>query len=284
MLAPLLILVGCFAHGGGAPVDPPPVTVPTPSPGSEEAPVSFVALEQRVNDLLGATTDADQRDRLIALRELLFNLRGREPAAQRAVYAYASRQLDIEARARPQPIELGGAAPVEEELLDEAPAAPRVAPAPTGGRANPPAAPGVVALPAVAPPTGGLALPVAPIGSAVPTASPQDALSAAREALASNRPLDAVAALEGLVSAEAATLRREAADAWARAEREAAGHAFLEARGSADAGSRLSAITSVRDRLAAINARFPDNAHAADIRTNLARVQAELDALQGSPR
>lgn len=268
MLAPLLILVACVRSGGVAPA-PPPVAAQSPTAVSTEAPVSFVNLEQRVNDLLGASTDADQRDRLIAVRELLFNLRGREPAAQRAVYAYASRQLDIEGRARPQPIDLGGVAPIEEELLDAAQASQPVEP-----RVLPPAAPQPPA--AVEPP--------ADPNTVAPSASPVDALASARAAFVANRPLDAVAALEGLVSVEAATLRRQSADMWARAEREAAGQAFIDARRLTDPASRAAAFLSVRDRLASINVRFPDNTYAADIRANVARVQAELDALQGAPR
>ena len=248
----LLLLTGCAAlfTGPAAPA-PPPSEAPAQAAAPSGQPVSFAPLEARVNDLLGASADADQRDRLIALRELLFELRGKDPAAQRVAYAYASRLLEVETRARVQPLDLGAVVPVEEEDL--------------GGTAggSPPPRPDVA-------------------GSGGAAQSPTDAVSAARAALADGRPLDAVGALEGLVSAEAASLRKEAADTWARSEREASGYAFLEARKLTDPVARTTALRAVRDRLAAINVRFPDNAHAADIRANLARVQADLDAATGA--
>jgi hypothetical protein len=232
----LLLLTGCAAlFTGPASAPPPPPVAAAPGAAGTSTPVSFAPLEARLNDLLGASGDADQRDRLVALRELMFDLRGRDPAAQRVAYAYACLALDIESRARVQPLDIGVVAQVEESTLEEA------------------------AYPA-------------------PTVPPVDAVQSARAALAAGRPLDAVVALSGLVSTEAAALRKEAADTWARTEREAAGYAFIEARKLIEPAARLAALTAVRDRLAAINARFPDNAHAADIRANLARVQSDVDA------
>ncbi len=216
-------------------------------------PVSFGPLETRIHEQLASSTNADSRDRLLVLRDLVYAMRGRDAAAQRAVYDAVSALLDVEARSAEQAIRLDLPPPVQEEVL--APDRP---------------------APVESPP--------APVEPVAPSAAD---VVGARKALAEARYLDAVAALDGApATPESLALRREAVDGWARAEREAAGRAFLDARARPRSPERTRALEAVRVRLAAINDRYPENSYAEDIRRNLARVDADLalEQPEGAPR
>ena len=197
-----------------------------------ESPVSFGALESRLQAVLAVSADTDQQDRLVALRDLMMAMRNREPSAQRRVYEAVERLLVIEERTLPQPLVGVGTTPVD--VVEE------VIPAPVD--------------------TGTV-------------------LADSRKALAENRPLDAVALLAPLTTPEAATLRKEAIDTWARSERERVGHAFVGARAMPPGPERVEALEAVRVALVVINERFPDNAYAQAIRDNLAKVEADLKAV-----
>jgi len=104
-----------------------------------------------------------------------------------------------------------------------------------------------------------------------------------RVALADARYLDAVALLDPLTTPDAVALRKEAVDAWARTERERAGHLFLEARQLPPGGERVASLRAARSALAAINERFPQNAYAAQVAENLVKVDADLAAAGARP-
>lgn len=248
---------------------------------AEQPPVSFVPLEERVNVLIAEANETDRRDRLIAARELMVQMRNKEPAAQRKVYDYLDEVLKIEERARPAPIELDTPiAPIEEEVLEPTPRAP-VKP-PSGGTVPPPATPASTA-PAATAPTSSTPADPPPVAATITNPADQAALVAARKALADARYLDAVSLLSTSSSPEAATVRKEAVDAWARAERERAGHSFLEARALPPGNEKILALREVRKALSAINERFPDNAYAAQIKDNVTKVDADLAALGAKP-
>jgi MOSC domain-containing protein YiiM len=107
-------------------------------------------------------------------------------------------------------------------------------------------------------------------------------LSAPRGALAQGRYADAIAALDASNPAtdedrrQIAALRKDAVDGWSRGERERAGEAFVKARELPAGPERTAALRQVREQLAAINTRFPDNAYATQIGENLERVEMEL--------
>jgi hypothetical protein len=128
---------------------------------------------------------------------------------------------------------------------------------------------------------------VVEVSDAAPQAGPDEAtrLADARAALAAREPARALAVLEGLSSPPAQALRRSATDAWAAAEREAAGADFLTARDLARGPARTTALRAVRDRLATINARYPENAVAVEVARHLERVDAAIadDALPPEP-
>lgn len=282
----LFLLLGCFAH---YPLVSPtaPVATSTVDPAQPPPPITFSPLEEKLESVFSVSTDADQRDRLSNLRELLHAMRSKDPVAQRRVYDYADAALKIEARAIPQnlPVDEGMdpiVVPIEERSIVETPAATPTAPTPTTPTALAPTAP--TALTPTAPtaltPTE---LTPAPISAALsplppaPTApTPADLLATARASVASGNYLVAIDTLAPLTSPEAAAFRKETVDAWARTEREAAGAAFITARAMPPGPDRTVALTTARDRLVAINQRFPDNNFAAAITDNIAKVNAEL--------
>jgi hypothetical protein len=262
-------------------------TVPAPPPATTAGgavlasqagppPVSFAPLEERVHVLLADTRDADQRDRLVAARELMHAMRNKDPIAQRKVYEYLDQVLAIEARSQPADIRIEGfAVPIEEEtLVPSNPAGVRIRPGPGAG-------------PSAGPTTGGDPVgggPATNAGSEASLGSDDRARVAdARAALADARYLEAVDALAGLSGAEADALRREAADAWARGERERAGHLFIEARQLPPGNERIASLRAVRAALLSINQRFPDNSYAAAIQDNIAKVDADLAAAGARP-
>lgn len=96
--------------------------------------------------------------------------------------------------------------------------------------------------------------------------------------LAEGHPLEAVATLDlaGDTAVGAVELRKQAVNTWAKAERERVGAAFVVALAMEKGEARSAAILVVRDDLTAINARFPDNAVAEDVRKHLETVNQEL--------
>lgn len=287
----LLPLGGCFLHRPPAPPVAPVAGDPTAEISVSPAPLSFELLDQRISALLPVVEGSDQRDRLQALRSLLADMRGQDPAAQRAVYNYAAAVLTVEERVMPVPIDAGdgGFAPIEETPLQADPAPPSSAPptssptsAPSASPAPPPASP----TPAPPPASPASSPTSAPPASPSPPPLPPPDLSPARLAVSQGRFLDAVALLDTLPPSSdpdaGRALRREAVDAWARGEREKAGTAFLTARELPAGPERTTALRAVRDELQAINTRFPDNAYAAAIAENLERVELELSR-EGAP-
>lgn len=255
LLIPLMI--GCATVAGPAPVSGGDAAEAADSTGTP--PVSFAPLEERVNVLLAESQETDRRDRLMVARELMEGMRNKEVAAQRKVYAYLEQVLKIEERSRPASIHMDPiGVPIEEESLGgpSAPVTPR-----------PGVAPGV--MPGVDPAFG--------------ATDPGSVVVSARAALAESRYLDAVSALQGVATPEAATLRKEAIDGWARTERERAGHMFLEARQLPPGGERIASLRAARSALSAINERFPQNAYAAQITENIAKVDADLAAVGARP-
>ena len=105
----LLLLLGCLEH---YPLVSPtaPVATTTSTTDPELPAITFSPLEEKLEAVYSASTDADQRDRLSNLRELLHAMRAKDPVAQRRVYDYAEADLKIEARAIPQ------ALPVDEGM------------------------------------------------------------------------------------------------------------------------------------------------------------------------
>lgn len=283
----LFLLLGCFAH---YPLVSPtaPVATSTADPAQPPPPITFSPLEEKLESIFSVSTDADQRDRLSNLRELLHAMRAKDPVAQRRVYDYADAALKIEARAIPQtlPVDEGMdpiVVPIEEHAIIETPLtpavpaplpAPALTPSPLSPTALPPTELGSTALTPTSPiPAALTLLPPAPIPAA-PT--PADLLATARASVASGNYLVAIDTLAPLTSPEAAAFRKETVDAWARTEREAAGAAFITARAMPAGPDRTTALTTARDRLVAINQRFPDNNFAAAIADNIAKVNAEL--------
>jgi hypothetical protein len=262
----LLLLLGCFGHyplvTATAPVQAAAVHTEPELPA-----ITFSPLEEKLEIVFTSSSDDDQRDRLSELRELLHAMRAKDPLAQRRVYDYAETLLKIEARSLPQslPVEEGMeplVVPIEERPLDAAPLQ-VISP--------------VEALPPVeaAPP-----VPPAPFVDAVApaeaAASPAELLGRARAAFAKADFLSAIDILAPLTAPEATALRKEAVNAWCRNERESAGAAFAANRSLPAGPERTAALTQARDRLTAINLRFPDNTFAASIADNIARVNAEL--------
>ena len=116
------------------------------------------------------------------------------------------------------------------------------------------------------------------VEEAVP--EPPKPVDVAARQLAEGHPMAAIATLDAAVGAPAgaAELRKRAVNAWATAERERVGAAFVAALAMEKGPARAAAILAVRDSLAAINARFPDNAVADDVRKHLETVEKELAA------
>ena len=117
----------------------------------------------------------------------------------------------------------------------------------------------------------------------VPLPDESTRVAEARAALAAREPARALTLLEGLASAPAQALRRSATDAWAAAEREASGADFLTARELPRGPARTAALRAVRERLAAINARSPENAVAAEVARHLERVDDAIEDDARSP-
>ena len=249
------LLIGCATLPSPAPVAGGEVATVRASDAGPP-PVSFVPLEERVSVLIAEAQETDRRDRLIAARDLMQTMRNKDPIAQRKVFEYLDAVLKIEERNSAAPIGMEPiGTPIEEEPLG----------APTA-----PLPPVTTPAPPVPPPS---------IGAADPTAT----VTGARVALADARYLDAVALLDTVTTPDAVALRKEAVDAWARTERERAGHLFLEARQLPPGGERVASLRAARTALAAINERFPQNAYAAPVADNLVKVDADLASAGAGP-
>ena len=278
-----LLLLGCALFKPPAPAVPTPTETPV---AEAEAPVSFAPLEERVNVLIAEAIETDRKDRLVAARELMVQMRNKEPAAQHKVYDYLDEVLKIEERARPAPIAIDAPiVPIEEEPLDTPPARTPSKPSPSPSPSSPsPSSPSPSSpSPSPSSPSSASVTPPEPVAATITNPADQAALAAARKAVADARYLDAVSLLSTSSSPESAAVRKEAVDAWARAERERAGHAFLDARALPPGNEKILALQEVRKALAAINDRFPDNAYAAQIKDNLVKVDADLAALGAKP-
>jgi hypothetical protein len=103
-----------------------------------------------------------------------------------------------------------------------------------------------------------------------------DRVASARRALATAQYLEAIALLGTTDGAAAKATRREAVDGWAREQRASAGRDFVLARAMPWGDPRTRALEAVRDQLRDINARFPDNAYAADVARSLDYVERTL--------
>lgn len=218
------------------PYGPRPSTDPTAIPPD---PVSFVWLQERVDRLLGEATETDRRDRLQELRELAYSMRGQDPIAQRTVYAALERMISIEERQRAVPL-----APAARADMGSF--------APVGAVQE-------EALP----------------GSDTRAAAAASSLAAARAALAAGKYQQAYDLVATAPGAEAAALRQEAADGWARSERERAGALFVAAKAMPPGPARTAALAEVRATLVAINTRFPGNSYAKAIAEHVGLVDAE---------
>ena len=259
----LLLLLGCFGHyplvTATAPVQTATAHPETGQPGTgqpdtELPAITFSPLEEKLEIVFTGSSDDDQRDRLSELRELLHAMRAKDPLAQRRVYDYAETVLKIEARSLPQtlPVEEGMdplVVPIEERALETTPVEPITQPEPV-------TQPESVTQPE--------------------PATPVELLARARAAFAHADFLGAIDTLAPLTAPEATKLRKEAVDAWCRTERESAGAAFQSALALPAGPERSAALLQARDRLSAINLRFPDNIVATSITENIARVNLEL--------
>ena len=286
----LLLALACTGR-----VHVPPSTAPAGTVVPADPAVDFSSLEHRVSAMLADSQDVDQRDRLAELRDLMADMRTRDPSSQRRVFVHVKRTLAIEERTRTERIAPESFAPLQEEIL-EVPAlsAPRAGQHGAGGGGGggpppPPTPPPVPTSPSVAPnQTAAAPVPVvAPsVGAPTPPVPPApvvDPLVRARRALGEAKYLEAIEALEGAdlgptAAPDLARVRKEAVDGWARTERERAGRDFLAARARTSSDARSAALVAVRDRLAAINARVPENTYAADIARNVALVEEALSA------
>ncbi len=285
LCALLLGTSGCF-------LKLPPVVAPVPTGEAAlaaPAAVNYGELEQRVDVMLGETEDADKRDRLVQLRELMYAMRGQDPTAQAKVYRYITAAVTIEERSRviQMPLEdFGIGAPVIEgtAVIDVGtPAVAPVAPAPV---APVPVAPAPVSP--VAPIPGGTApVPVLspdPAAAPTPTATSVDrasVLDATRNALAKGDYRGAISMVGPLADAEAKMLRQEAVDGLARTERERAGAMFLAAKALPAGEARTQGLRDAATVLRAVNATYPDNAFARQIGENLQTIEAELAGVPG---
>lgn len=106
---------------------------------------------------------------------------------------------------------------------------------------------------------------------------PVDPLSGAQALLAAGKPLEALAALDGLPEGEGASdLRSRAIELWIRAEFERSELALQAARAQPQGPDRRAAVLLVREQLLAIRARFPGSPSAAEVGPRLQRVDTEF--------
>lgn len=261
----IALLLACIVKYG----DPPPPVAYTEGGAVVEradtpAPVDFREVDKRLGALLreSASMDVDRRDRIVAAQELARAFRGQDPRAQREVFRYLTRLVDIEERFVPEDIPMlgvDGTGPVMGIAEFDLGAEDRDA-GDTGARPSDTGDTGAVVL------------------------DPDVQERAAREALARQAYEEAIDLLEPLDGTEAwsglQSVYREAVDGFVHATREAAGAAFLAAREIDDPVERRPALEQVAAQLADLLARYPDSLYVQAIRKNLAQVEAELAILE----
>lgn len=222
-------------------------------PGAEGAPaaqtVDFALYTRTFDELIAADSgdDADRRDRLDAARDLSRQLnRGRTPPEQ-AIAAYLDRVAAIESRATPQvapALVPEGGGDIGEEPLDAD--SPR-------GRGTPEPEP----LP------------------------PEEALAAAKDALAANDYRGALDVLSPLKDSDSWPLLeevwQEAVDGWVFTERERAGELYRGSR-AWPTEARDRATQEVAAILEGLLEEYPETTYKAALVRNLQLVQRELPA------
>lgn len=283
-LLPILLLASCVVRYGD-PVDPLPAE-PLPPP------VDFAEVESRLTELLTHEDEHDRIDRLRGALELARRMKTQDPRAQRVALTYLQELVAIEERARPveapaiygadaQPGFSPLAVPsIEEEVLD-APEPEEEQVEPDAGEVSVPVETDVEPTSTVRQPTPDGTDPL--VGDAGPGTDDVDALlGQARWMLDEGDALGALTALEvcrGQVCwQEVEALWADARDAHVSSRREVAGERFLAARSEADLAARIVELEAVRLELAELLDRYPDSAHADDIRRNVGLVTRELEA------
>lgn len=231
----------------------------------------FSALEARIDALLSATEDLDERDRMMAALDFARMSRRLPPEAQRVNYNFLSTMLTIEERDLPYAAPVltgGGRAEAHVSPVVEDPD-----PGETGATTPENPTPEL--------PTPGVQAP------AVLDRPDLDAmLASAREMLAAGDAQGAMAVLEPCRDAgcwdQVAATWTEARETVVFKAREAAGARYLESRVNADPEARRAILEEVRDTLADLVQRYPDSGYAEAIQRNLTLVEAELTSL-GKP-
>lgn len=234
------------------------------APGAVQARqgVDFSGVEARLDSLISATEDHDQRDRLIAAADLARASKRLSPEAQAVNLDYLQTLLGVEERNVPYAAPtLSGMTVVESApppVVEEDPSAP-----PPPVQAPPP--------PVEAPP------PAAPA-----TPSPAELNARAKELLAAD-PQGAMAALEPCRDqpcwAEVSETWAEARDAYVFRVREEAGARYIASRQIADKAARKAELDAVMKTLDELLVRYPDSRYADAIRRNQSLVAADLAAL-----
>ncbi len=214
----------------------PPDTSLLVAPPAAAPAVDVSGLLGRLDALLAATSSVDVRDRLVELRELVLGAASGDPALRARVLQYAERALAIEERSSEQTI------PAPEGVIDP------------------------VEAPVVEEEL---------VDEAVRSAGPMAAVEAAAAAGRWEEALSALGSPMAGEDASVAALRKRCADGWAKAEREAAAADFIRAVQLPAGPARVAAVAAVKERLEAVNRRFPDNAVADEVRRHLATVAAE---------
>lgn len=234
----LLLLVSCTVVRFGAPeVENAPGGV---VPVAEASGVSTAGLVLRIEALLATTEDVDRRDRLVELLDLATASSKLDASARRRVATYVERVILVEERTSPVAIAESPMQVAESVVI----------------------------------------VTEEPLGVESPETPPApDLLAPIREMQAAGAYLDVVAAVESDASLAAlpaaVALRSDALNAWAGAEREASAAEFLVAR-ALPSSERIPRLQAVAARLTAVNARFPDNRFADEIRRHIELVNAEL--------
>lgn len=214
----------------------------------------FSALEARIDALLSAAQDTDQRDRLMAASDFARMSRHLAPEAQAVNHAFLSTLVGIEERGVPYAAPIltsSGRAETRVEPVEEPTPAPAPAPAP---EPTPAPGPDVDAM-----------------------------VTSAREALAGADPAGAMALLEPCRDqpcwSQVSALWTEARDALVFQAREKAGARYLESRQITDPEARVAVLREVRSTLSGLMERYPDSPYTEAIRRNLTTVEADLRAL-----
>ncbi len=258
LLAALALLAGCVVKYGA-----PPGAVEGGGGSTSASALStaakgqdFSALEARIDALLSAAQDTDQRDRLMAASDFARMSRHLAPEAQAVNHAFLSTLVGIEERGVPYAAPIltsSGRAETRVEPVEEPTPAPAPAPAP------------------------------APEPTSAPGPDVDAMVTSAREALAGADPAGAMALLEPCRDqpcwSQVSALWTEARDALVFQAREKAGARYLESRQITDTEARVAVLREVRTTLSGLVERYPDSPYTEAIRRNLTTVEADLRAL-----